>query len=78
MFACRNCGSFFSEPKRYREKHGFDDEPSEEFDGCPYCAGDYVDALICSICGDIISGKYIELEDHNVCGMCYALKDTEY
>lgn len=55
MYLCTDCGRTFAEEKHYAESHGFDRPPYEEWDGCPYCGGNYVEAKDCENCGKTVN-----------------------
>lgn len=79
MYLCLDCKNTFEEPKEYIERHGFSHPPYEVFYTCPYCGGNYVEALLCSCCNNWVTGKYIELDDITViCEDCYEIKDIKY
>lgn len=42
-YKCRCCDEVFSEPRVYRESHGFTDGFYETQSCCPYCGGDFED-----------------------------------
>lgn len=79
MYVCIDCEGLFEDTKRCIETHGLDTPPYEEWYVCPYCGGgDYVQTEQCDLCGDWITGKYVELDDGRfVCDDCYQLKDIE-
>ena len=52
MFKCDECGSIFSSPKVWHEKHGFVSPPYETFSGCPCCCGGFFEVKPCKICGE--------------------------
>ena len=76
MFVCSECGHVFDEPKRWKEKHGLDCPPYENFSGCPSCGGAYADAPICDCCGDYISGDFVVIDDQTYCDNCFTLHNT--
>lgn len=51
----------------------------ENFTGCPNCLGlDYAQSILCSFCGKLIKGEYVELKDNLIaCDDCYVIKDLE-
>lgn len=72
MYICKDCGSLFLEPHKYTEKHNLDIPPYEERHGCPYCGGAFTETHECNICGDYITGDYVELADGSyACENCY-------
>ena len=77
MYICFDCGELFEEPKHYVETHGLDYPPYETWKGCPVCGGAYDDAMECSICGNYITGDYIEDDGVFVCDNCYEDEDFE-
>lgn len=77
MYVCLECGRLFEEPKRYIETHGLDSPPYEASKGCPDCGGAYVETAECDMCGEWITGDYIELSDGKVvCENCYMERDV--
>ena len=61
MYKCRKCGNLFEEGEqaRWEEHHPYGmGYASEEFSGCPICAGDYEETKQCKICG----GDFLEDE----------------
>lgn len=71
LYYCLDCNSFFEEPKRYIEKHNLDTPPYEEYDGCPYCAGDYITPKRCYYCGEYLTGDYFLVPDGRlICPEC--------
>lgn len=77
MFICLDCGKLFEEPKYYVETHGLDTPPYETWNGCPTCAGAYVETFECSKCGEWITGDYIEVDGNLICEECYYVKSIE-
>ena len=76
MYVCLDCGRAFEDPKHYVETHGLNSSPYEEWDGCPKCGGNYVEAILCYECGEWITGEYVELKNGDVIGeCCYEIKD---
>lgn len=54
MYLCENCATLFDEPKHFKESHGFEHPPFEEWDGCPCCGeSGYVTVENCNGCGEI-------------------------
>lgn len=75
MYICLECGSLFDKPVYYREKHGFDTPPYEEFEACPCCGGAFTETYECDSCGEWITGDYVELNDGSrYCEECYCIK----
>ena len=75
MFVCVECGSTFEEPKSWEEKHGLDCGPYENFSGCPYCGGAYVEAHRCDCCGGwITSDSYVKIGDERYCEDCFDIR----
>lgn len=63
MYICKECGAIFTEPQSWVEPHG------ERICGCPSCAGSYVEAKRCELCG----GEYDpETAEHDMlcCDEC--------
>ena len=54
MFKCESCGHLFEEGEQavWEERHGLDNGPYEEWDGCPICKGGYEEVHQCKDCGD--------------------------
>lgn len=76
MYLCLNCNHVFHEPQKYRASHGLDTPPFEDWQGCPKCAGSYVDATLCHICGEYITDDYAVLATgEKVCDRCYSIKN---
>lgn len=74
-YVCLNCGSVFSDPKRFVERHGLENPPYEEFEGCPEYGGGYVPAFTCDCCGEVITDEYMETDDgKRYCFNCYHIK----
>lgn len=63
---CEDCGKVFDyeDRKIVEETHGFDHPPYEKFSYCPYCGGDFVEALECESCGTA------EAEENLLFGLC--------
>lgn len=75
MFICLECGSLFDKPMYYRESHGFDTPPYEEFEACPACGGAFAETYECDSCGEWITGDYAELNDGSRhCEECHCIK----
>lgn len=78
MYICLECEDIFSTPKLFTDKHGLDTPPYENNWGCPYCGGNYVNAIRCYMCNKYICGEYIILSDGSVCCEdCYTVKNIE-
>ena len=78
MKLCLECDALFEEGQTYVERHGLDTPPYEVTKGCPSCGGNYVDALLCAVCGEWITGNYIKIGNHmTVCDNCYSLRSVE-
>ena len=72
MYVCLDCEHIFSEPNYWRETHGLDCGPYEDFDGCPICGGAYATAYECNECGGWITGEYVKTAGgHRICENCY-------
>lgn len=72
MWVCLDCLETFESPKHYTETHGLDCGPYEQWSGCPYCAGAFVEAHKCDCCGEWITEHYIKTDDgHRFCDNCY-------
>lgn len=63
MFVCLECNETFQDPVRWKEKHGLDAPPYEQFSGCPYCKGNYIEAFKCDCCEEYITNEYIKTDD---------------
>ena len=71
-YVCLECGRLFEDTKHYVQTHGLDTPPYEEWDGCPYCSGDYTRAHICSECGEYIIDNYIKTTSGaRYCAECF-------
>lgn len=78
MYICLDCENIFDTPKCYTETHGLNSPPYEIWNGCPKCAGAYVETMCCDQCDNWITGEYIKLKDGAVvCDQCYEVKDIE-
>ena len=72
MLVCLDCNELFWFPEHYVETHGLERPPFEEWDGCPYCGGNYTVAHVCDMCNNHIDGPYIKLESgERICENCY-------
>lgn len=72
MWICLDCNELFQDPVHYVNTHNLDTPPYEEYYGCPYCGGTYVEAHECDCCGEWIIGDYIKTEDgKRYCEKCY-------
>ena len=82
MYVCVDCNGLFTTPKHYVEKHGLENSPYEERDGCPFCGGAFVEAKECKCCGQYINDRYIKTnDDEYICRNCYIeyfIGDEEY
>lgn len=77
MFICLDCGKIFDEPRYWKETHGLDHGPYENFSGCPNCGGAYTDAY-CHYCGEPIDiDGYEEFNGEIYCGYCLEIIDSE-
>lgn len=76
MLVCFDCSRTFEKEKHYREQHGLDIGPFEEWDGCPYCSGAYAEAYECDECGEWITSEYIKTASgRRICERCYDVMD---
>ena len=76
MFVCTECGEVFDEPYYWKEGHGFDYGPFEQWSGCPYCGGSYAEAYKCDCCDEWITGCYVKLKNgERICEECYTTYD---
>lgn len=72
MYLCLRCKSLFSEPKKFYENHNLDTPPYEEWSGCPYCYGTYVETRKCKECEDYITDdRFYEMGDNSFCQNCF-------
>lgn len=72
MLICLNCSSRFDHPRLYHETSPGEDLPFNEFEGCPYCGGEFTEVHECSLCFDPILEDHIRLADGKyVCPNCY-------
>ena len=72
LFVCLECNELFSEPAYWEETHGLSSPPYEQWSGCPYCKGDYIEAHQCDCCDDWITDTYIKTDDDKrYCPHCY-------
>ncbi len=73
---CRNCGAIVStsEAELYRESHGLDEHPFEDFAVCPHCNGDLLPAGRCKKCGELFPEE--ELYD-GLCEKCEKEADSD-
>lgn len=83
MYICKECGNLFVEPhisKNHSECRGF--TVYEKSYSSPCCFADYVLAKRCHICGEYITGEYVEYYDDNrlghvfICENCYTIHDA--
>ena len=75
MYICLECDAKFEKPMYYRETHGLDTPPYEEFEACPCCGGAFAETYECDCCGKWITGEYIETDDgYRYCDKCYHFK----
>lgn len=67
---CRECGAtvYAFEAERYRESHGLDEPPFEDFMVCPHCNGDLLPARRCEHCGELFDE---DLLTDGLCAECY-------
>ena len=71
MFVCVECREPFETAKRVIERHGLDTPPYEEYEGCPHCGGwAFVEAVLCSSCGQIITEDYFMVNEEAFCEEC--------
>lgn len=78
-YICLECGSVFSEPHKFVERHGLDTPPFEEYYGCPECGGNYAPVMYCDHCGEVITGDYVRIQGEATCycDKCYMVKSLE-
>jgi hypothetical protein len=79
MMLCLDCGAAFEQAREVVERHGLDTPPYERLLVCPRCGGaDLRDTHRCDLCGEWITGKYIETVDGDrICGECYTSHDID-
>jgi hypothetical protein len=78
MYICLDCEKIFDFPELWTEKHGLDNPPYEEWWGCPYCGGMYVEAIYCDRCTKPIIGDYVHIiTGENICEDCFTFKNIE-
>ncbi len=79
MLICVECGALFERAKVVFERHGMDTPPYEELFVCPYCEStDIHQSHRCNVCGDWITGSYVEtVDDNRICDGCYTKHDVE-
>lgn len=53
-YKCLDCGSVFTEPSHYYERHGLETPPYEEMWVCPFYGGAYAEAAECDSCGEFV------------------------
>ena len=71
-YYCLECSKVFEKPTNYVEPHG------EEYSGCPFCGGYYVQAVECDCCGSVIEDDYIQLYNgDDYCNACFSKKSIE-
>lgn len=69
-FRCMSCRRIFDRPTHYAE-YSKSGELVDEWDGCPYCAGDwYLIAYQCSCCGEYFDGGYETKDGEYYCDDC--------
>lgn len=77
MYICKDCGTIFEYPREYRDTHGLDNPPYEEYSGCPECGGAYTETFKCCECGEYVYGEYVELKNGEIyCADCYSMYDV--
>ena len=71
MFKCNECGMVFNEPATCEEPHPYGmGSASETFACCPYCKGNFEEAVKCEICGEWFT------EDELFFGVCEDCKNN--
>lgn len=77
-YICVDCSHIFDHPKRFVERHGLDGSPYEIAYGCPICGGNYVPAIYCDGCGEVITGDYalISQNGNRYCDQCYMIRSV--
>lgn len=74
MYVCLDCSRLFTTPATWRESRGehFGYSAYENYTGCPYCNGGFVEAYKCDCCGDYITDTFIKTDDDKrYCKDCY-------
>lgn len=74
MKYCLDCENCFNEASVLVEIHTEVPEPNKEsYYVCPYCRSpNYVEAIHCCLCGEVIRDRYIELDTgQEICSGCY-------
>lgn len=78
MYQCKDCNSFFDNPKLYTETHSFISLPYEKWTGCPSCSGAYREIIECDECGEYKIGEYIKTNRGIcICESCYSVRNTD-
>lgn len=79
MQKCLECGKVFEDDEiaHWQEIRGeFWGEPAyEDVSGCPYCQGDYEEAIKCESCGQYFTLD--ELDENHLCENCREDTDEE-
>lgn len=77
MFICLDCHALFEKPKHYRETHGLESGPYEEWNGCPKCAGTFSKVMPCNICGALYPESELHTcDDLLLCEDCHEWTKT--
>ena len=73
MFICTECNSVFEEPELWEETHGLNTPPYEQWYGCPYCSGSYIETYKCDCCENwITTDVYVKTkDDKRYCDDCF-------
>lgn len=74
MYICLECNAKFEKPMYYRETHGLDTPPYEEFEACPCCGGAFAETYECDSCGKWIDGEYVKVGNDRYCSNCYEIR----
>ena len=80
-YVCLDCECQFNEPNKIVEMHGFTHGPGEEFLVCPGCgSNEFVRAVHCDHCGEVVLGDYIQTRSGEIFGeCCYTIHNvTDY
>ena len=82
MFVCKECGTIFSDPVKWREDMGecFGFPTYKEYKGSPCCYGNYTEAKKCNECDEWITDDYFKVGNHRYCQDCciaYELREED-
>ena len=79
MYRCESCGKVFNEPNEYYgERLEYWGAPCRKtWTGCPNCLGDYIEIIICEICGKNIAEEESGFYEH-ICDKCAFDEEGKY